>query len=299
MDRYRKRLARDLDHWIANGLVPAGNRAAMLETVLPVRGGWTASGAAAILGAVLLGLAAISFTAANWAELPRLIRFVILIGALWASYAGAAFALARGAEAAGHALALLGAALFGAAIALTAQTFNMSAFRNTGVLIWTFGALVTALAIPSRPVLIFTALLAGFWVALETGSPLAPPIIWGFAPLWLIVAAAAVRLRSLVALNLLSAALLIWLAHAFYELGAQGWLAPVERVAVFALTAGALAMAAGLARDRALFGAGVLSGWAAAAATTRPSCARASRRLSSGTRATTASEVSSARALPG
>jgi len=265
MNGYLRRLTRDLDRWIAGGLVPAQNRQAILDSASVPRAGWTASGAAAILGAVLLALAALSFTAANWPDLPRLARFTVIIAALWASFAGAAFAFARGNPAAGHALALLGAALFGAAIALTAQTFNMSAFRNTGVLIWAGAALVTALAIPSRPVLALAALLGALWAGMEAGNPLVSHAVWGYAPFWFLTAAAAVRLRSLAAMNLLAAGLLVWTGHILFETG-RDVLTHAQHIAAFTLIAGALAMTAALARDRAVFGAGVISGWAGAGA---------------------------------
>ena len=262
--RYHKRLAQDLDRWIAAGLVPAENRAAILNDIAPEPARWSAHGAAAILGAVLLALAALSFVAANWADLSRIVRFAVIIAALWASYAGAALAFARGQAAAGQALALLGAALFGGAIALTAQTFNLSAFRNTGLLIWAIGALATAIAIPSRPVLILSAGLGGAWMIAEAQNPLAPTVLWAYPVLFVITAAAASRLQSNATLNLLAAGLGWWLAHTLYE--TVGDLDGVTGAAAFALVSGAIALIAAALRDRGVAGAGVLAGWGAAGA---------------------------------
>ncbi len=263
---YRKRLAQDLDRWIADGLVPAKNREAILNDVSAEPARWSAQGAAAILGAVLLGLAALSFVAANWADLSRAVRFALVLGALWASYAGAALAFARHNAAAGHALALLGAALFGGAIALTAQTFNLSAFRSTGVLIWAIGALATALAIPSRPVLILSAGLGGGWMIAEAQNPLAPSVLWAYPVLFAISAAAASRLRSNVAMNLLAVGLGWWLVHTLHAVhmdhGLEGMAASVS----FTLICGAIALTATLLRERGVSGAGVLAGWGAAGA---------------------------------
>ncbi|WBQ09626.1 DUF2157 domain-containing protein [Hyphomonadaceae bacterium ML37] len=265
-DGYLKRLARDLDRWIADGLVPAQNRQAILDSAAPSPRRWSAAGAAATLGAILLALAALSFVAANWSELPKLARFILILAALWASLGGAAAAFARGAPALGHALALLGAALFGAAIMLTAQTFNMSAFRNTGVLIWAAGALATALVIPSRPVLVLAAGVGALWAGLEAGNPFAPGPVWTYLALWAVTAAAALRLKSSITLHLLAAGLVVWIGHTLFEtLGRFGsdtryWLC------AFILVSGALAMAASLALDRRIEGAGVLAGWMAWAA---------------------------------
>ncbi|MFW5661997.1 MAG: DUF2157 domain-containing protein, partial [Oceanicaulis sp.] len=262
---YRKRLHADLDRWIANGLVPAENRTAILADIAPARAGWSASGAVALLGAVLLAFAAISFVAANWDAIPRLGRFALIIAALWASFLASGAAFARNNPVVGHALAVLGAAVFGAAIALTAQTFNISAFRNTGVLIWAGGALAVAAVTPSRPVLILAALLGAFWAGSEAFNPMTPAHVWSYGPLWLATAALAWRLRSAVTLNLLGLAGLVWGAHLLHET-TQDSLADMQRFAVFALATGAAAMGSALMRDRRIFGAGVLSAWFAAAA---------------------------------
>jgi uncharacterized membrane protein len=266
LDRYTKRLMRDLDRWIEAGLVPAENREAILSNVAPEPGRWSAQGAAAILGAVLLALAAISFVAANWAELSRVVRFAVILGALWASYAGAALAFARKNAAVGHALALLGAALFGGAIVLTAQTFNLSAFRNTGVLIWAIGALATAVIIPSRPVLILAAVVGGGWMISEAQNPLAPAILWAYPLVFAVSAAAASRLQSNVTMNLLALTLGWWLAHTLHEVHQLFGLEGMAAAVCFALICGAIALAAGLLRSRGLHGAGVLAGWGAAGA---------------------------------
>ena len=266
MEGYLKRLARDLDGWIAAGLVPAQNRPAILDSAARSAQPWSASGAAAILGAALIALAAVSFVAANWAEFPPLGRFAVLIVALWLAFAGAGAAFKRNAGAIGHGLTLIGAAMFGAAIILTAQTFNMSAFRNTGILIWCVGALVAAIAAPSRPTLVLASLLALYWVGAETYNVFAPDIIWGFAPLWIVAAIAASRLHSLVSMNYLAPGLLVWTGHAIYQSGETAGLGDFERIALFTLIAGALAMASGLARDLRVAGAGVTAGWSAAAA---------------------------------
>ncbi|MFC4725000.1 DUF2157 domain-containing protein [Glycocaulis abyssi] len=210
MSRQRK-LERDLDRWIASGWVEPAHRTAILNDAASRSGHWSASGAGLILGSVLLALAALSFIAANWAGMAPLARFALILAALWVSLAGAGEAFRRNNPAFGHALALVGAAIFGAAIMLTAQTFNISAFRNTGILIWSLGALAVALSIASRPVLALSALLGGSWMVLEAANPLTARIVWGFVPLWLVLSIAAIRYASPLTANLLGAGLLAWL----------------------------------------------------------------------------------------
>lgn len=263
---YRKRVTRDLDSWIAEGLVEPDKREAILARLSSKRPAWTPAGAAAILGAVLLALAALSFVAANWADMARLLRFAVILAALWGAFAASALGFARGNSAIGQGLAVLGAALFGIAIMLTAQTFNMSAFRNTGVLIWTLGALGAAVLLPSRPVLILAALLGASWVWLESFNPYAPDILWSYLPVWVATAIAASLLQSRVSWNLLAVGILVWVGFMLFDFGQRADLARIERIALFALFTGALALLGSLARDREIFGTGVVVNWAATAA---------------------------------
>ncbi len=70
---YAKRLERDLKRWHEKGWVTGeGYQAILAEQAQGAR--LTASAALAVIGAVLLGFAAISFVAANWNEIPRLLR---------------------------------------------------------------------------------------------------------------------------------------------------------------------------------------------------------------------------------
>ncbi len=264
-DRYKKRLQSDLERWIAAGLIPDANRAAILADIAPPPARWSAQGAAAILGAVLLALAALSFIAANWSALSPILRFAVILTALSAAYAGCALAFARENAALGHALALLGAILFGGGIALTAQTFNMSSFYQTGLLIWALGALATALALPSRPVLILTSVLAAIYGVAEAGNALSAGPVWMFLPLWIAIAVSAWRLGSTVTMNLLGLSLVFWLGHALYAFD------PVDRaelalVSTYSLITGAVALIMARLRGLGVNGAGVLSAWTIAAA---------------------------------
>lgn len=262
---YRKRLERDLDGWIERGLVPEQSREPILSSVPGPRASWSVSGAAALLGAILVCLAVLSFVAANWSGMERATRFGIILVALWASFGTAAFASRRGAGGSVvHAAALIGAVLFGAAIMLTAQTFNISAFRNTGLLIWAAGALATALVIPSRPVLILATLIGAGWLCAELTNALAPDLVWGYLPLWLVTAGCASALRSRIAAHILSLSLFAWLAFMLERTGELTGLTPIQSVSLFVLIAALIAVTGLFARERNRFGAGILGLWALA-----------------------------------
>ena len=261
---YKTRLGRDLDHWIGQGWVDAAHRDDILADAARRSTSWSTTGALAILGAALLAMSALTFVAANWDAMPRLIRFGLLVSALLVSMLAAGRALDRGAPALGHALAILGVALFGAAIMLTAQTFNMTSFRNTAVLIWALAGLVTALAIPSRPVLILATLLGALWAGLEIFNPLFDGVVWLYLPLWLATFALASRLGSRVALNLLALGLGLWVTHLVYQYEARV-LASLASHAGTCLVFGAVALAFAVLRDRKITGGGIVSAWFAVA----------------------------------
>ena len=100
--RYKSRLTGDLDRWIERGWIDRGRRDDILGDVPDPLQRWSAIGALAILGAVLLAMSALTFVAANWDAMPRLARFATILLALWLAMAGAGRALDRGAGALGH-----------------------------------------------------------------------------------------------------------------------------------------------------------------------------------------------------
>lgn len=260
---YLSRLGKDLDRWIEQGWVDPGRRDTILADAGAHHRHWTATGALTILGAVLLALSALTFVAANWEGMPRLARCGVILIPLWLSLAGAGQAFDRGATALGHALAVLGVALFGVAILLTAQTFNLSAFRNTAVLIWSLAGLVTALALPSRPVLILAALLGALWAGLEIANPFVTGTLWLYLPLWLASLALAIRLESRVTIHLLAFALVLWVGHGLAEYREMTDLEPAILQVAAVLVFGGLALCAALLRDRHVLGGGSLAAWLA------------------------------------
>jgi len=259
--RYQKRLTKDLDRWIGHGLVTRESRKAILDDVASTPSGWTASGALAILGSVLLALAALSFVAANWAELGDSLRLGLVFVSIWGCFLGAGRAFSTSHPAIGHSLTLLGAALFGIGIVLIAQIFNMSSWRYSVFGIWAAGALITALLTPSRPVLILAATLGSAWVWAEGFNTYAPGIIWGYLPLWLISLAAASRMRSLVSVNLLSVGLYVWIGFLLWDYAQNDRLSALQLSSALILACAATAIAFAALRDREWFGFGALTNW--------------------------------------
>lgn len=183
----RKRLEADLARWRNEGWVtpPGYDR---IQAELQSRRGPNLSAALSILAAVLLGFGAMSFVAANWQDMPRFARLLLLFTSLIASYGMAGLLFQRGMNAFGHAATLLGLALFGASIMLVSQMFHMDGNPADAVLVWAAGALLTGVLLRSNPALAFAMVLMSTWGWFE--SVQIQTTFWPFLIGWGAVAAA-------------------------------------------------------------------------------------------------------------
>lgn len=138
MAGYKDRLQADLDRWIDQGLVPAGNRTAILSSVADGRR-VDASVALAVIGALLLGVAAIAFIAANWDVIPRLARFGLILSLFLAVIGAATWSARDGARPIlTNTLLSVAALIYAGAIGLTGQIFDIAgdpqrALRSAGL----------------------------------------------------------------------------------------------------------------------------------------------------------------------
>lgn len=115
------------------------------------------------LGSILLGLAAITFVAANWQEWPRLAK-VILMMSLFLGVNSGGFYLWRdrthpGRSRLGQALLILGALLVGANIALFSQMFHQTGSIHELYLIWGLAVLAMAYSLRSTSLGIVSMIL--------------------------------------------------------------------------------------------------------------------------------------------
>lgn len=147
MPSYKERLERDLDRWIEQGLAPAENRAAMLQSI-PEGARMDAASALAWVGAVLAGVAVIAFVAANWDALPRLARFALVLILYGGGAAAAAWLSRAGRPNAANGLLTFAAFAFAAAIGLTGQIFDIVGDERTAL--YGAGVAAAALALAGR-----------------------------------------------------------------------------------------------------------------------------------------------------
>lgn len=198
MASYRERVAGDLDRWIAAGLVEASKREAILASLPPARR-LDAAAALGWVGAVLLGVAAIAFIAANWSDIPRLARFAIVLSVFAAAAGAAAWFSARARAALADGLLTFSALVFAAAIGLTGQIFDIAGEPRNALYGAGLAAFALALAGRSQGAAIAGLLffgiadfMTGNWGAPDIEAPwllFAAPLgawlalAWGSAPL--------------------------------------------------------------------------------------------------------------------
>ncbi len=164
---YRRRLEHDLQVWRERGWVTPEAATAILGTV-EVDGRPRTAIIVGFLGAILIAFAAIAFVAANWVDMARPIRLAILVGGMTLCYGTAVFLNRARHPWFADAAVFAGAALFGAAIMLVAQSYHISGDYPDALLMWGAGALFAAVFGPSRAALALSIIVLGLWSWYET-----------------------------------------------------------------------------------------------------------------------------------
>jgi uncharacterized membrane protein len=249
----RSRRLRDLDRWQASGWLTPDGADALRAEFEASRTSVRLAHVLAILAAVLIGFAAMSFVAANWQEMSKLLRVAIIFASLWALLALAAWAWLREHRAFGDAATLAAVALYGAGIMLIAQMYHMAGRPPDAVLLWGGGTVATGLLTRSNPVLAAALVLFVVWSLMETFMETVPwayrQVHWTFLPAWAVVAVGFAWTRWRPGLHLLSVALTGWIIAQPYQFAGQEF-APHAVVTVIGLALIAASIVAGAAIDR-------------------------------------------------
>lgn len=169
-ERFRRQLRQEAESWWAEGLIDASLYETLANRYQFVNLEKEASNRfIAILmglGAVLLGLGAITFVAANWQAWPRAVRVALLLGTFIGINGLGFYWWRQPAESSrwhrlGHGLLLLGALLLGANIGLMSQMFHQSGDLFELLLVWGLGVAVMAYSLRLNSLGILSLLLVG------------------------------------------------------------------------------------------------------------------------------------------
>jgi uncharacterized membrane protein len=141
---YRQRLEADLVKWVADGVI-SGDAA---QSIRKARFGEEAEsrlpGIFAMLGALMLAASVSAFVAANWQEIPRLVRLIGILALITACFP-LALQLGRRAIPWGADAAVTFATLcFGAGVALVGQMYHLPGDWPAGAMLVAIGAVIAA-----------------------------------------------------------------------------------------------------------------------------------------------------------
>jgi len=166
---FLKHLKNELPGWVNEGWVSREHGAAILGRYDTGKDQTSFVAAAfGVLGVLLLLSGVITFFAANWSEMAKLTKLVLLFGSLLGAYALAIKPFNRDDyPKLWAAMLLLAAGLFGANIMLIAQIYHIDSHYPNGVLLWASGALLLAWMAPAQAVMAMALALAALWTGME------------------------------------------------------------------------------------------------------------------------------------
>lgn len=230
MSRYLKQLATDLPRWVGLGYVSEPNAALILrDAEASQKEGWfRLPMILSMLGGLLVFAGVISWVAGNWDDLPRLLRTLLLVGAMLLSLGIAHGAREKGSDGLAHGFAFLAALLFGADIMLIAQIYQLPANPPGGALLWALGTTAVAVFWPSQLSMALAFVLAGIWSWFATSTRAGdfwsvvfhnPDFVhWNFLLFWGALAAFSVKKNWTKALHLAGLTLTLWLCFTLFTL---------------------------------------------------------------------------------
>lgn len=168
MASYTSKVKKDIDRWVASGLLDPATGAALTRDVeANERNGLNFGSILAIMAALLFAAALLILVAANWEAIPRIGRVGGLFAIILCGYVGGAWLKQRGHGAVAEALWLIAAAAFGGSIALIGQMYHFSGDEADAVLTWCVGTAIAAAALRSGALSVAAVAIADAWLLMK------------------------------------------------------------------------------------------------------------------------------------
>ena len=233
--QFYKRLKEKIPDWQAQGWLEQAAAQSILEDVSREVNSMDKSQrltmVLGVMGVILLSAGAISFFAANWQGMSKLLKLTLLFSSMFSAYLAAAWAL-TGQEprhpVMGQAFLLLGVLLFGNNIMLIAQIYHIESHYPNGVLLWALGGILVAIIMRSETVLIASSLLALLWTGMETFD--FRQIHWPWLIVWFVCVFLAVKNTFHHASHFIILSLFLWLLfnfHGFTRYASEGFIVQI------------------------------------------------------------------------
>lgn len=120
-----------------------------------------------LIAYLFLALSLITLVGANWEEMPRAVRLLIIISILAFVNLSALFMLKNGRESMAISLFFLGNFCYGIAIALIAQIYHLGEHMPNGVLLWAVGAFILSIATKKSILITQSLAIALLWFLMD------------------------------------------------------------------------------------------------------------------------------------
>lgn len=159
---YNKRLDADLTRWVGEGLVSAES-AATIRRSLARDGGFRLPALLGLFGGLLIASSVAAFVAANWEEIPRLMKLGMILAGIVGALLVSARLEAKGGHAGADTAATVAALIFGAGVALVGQMYHLPTDWPGGALLVALGALAVAFLMGSNGALVIALVAIGAW----------------------------------------------------------------------------------------------------------------------------------------
>jgi uncharacterized membrane protein len=170
MSKHNRWLRDQISAWLDEGLIDSA-LAASLRGRYPVAAQDTPWSRIIVssVGAVVFGLGIILFFAYNWADMHKFVKLALVLGAVLATHCTGFYLSASDNAKRGlvESLHVMGTMLFGAGIWLVAQIYHIDEHYPNAFIIWGFGALLLAWAMPSIAQALMAVLLIFLWECFE------------------------------------------------------------------------------------------------------------------------------------
>jgi uncharacterized membrane protein len=150
--------------WLNKGLVDEQSAARLLSLYPTAEGSNKLVSILSIFGSVLVGLGVLLFVSSNWPHMASIQKLATIVLAIVISNLSAWYMRFKDDHAVlGNSLFLLGGLLYGAAIWLIAQTYQLDVDWSLGTSLWSLGLLPMALVTGSIPLVALNNLVLLLW----------------------------------------------------------------------------------------------------------------------------------------
>lgn len=185
---YRKRLEADLVRWVGEGLLSADSAAAIRRSLVK-EGGFKLPALLGMFGGLLIASSVAAFVAANWEEIPRVAKLVMIACGIVAALGISARLESRGSRSGADSASTCGVLVFAAGVALVGQMYHLPTDWPGGSLLIAIGALAVAVLQRSNGALAIALVAICAWTVGrwdETRGALQPGFFLLYLPaLWL------------------------------------------------------------------------------------------------------------------